>query len=105
MAPRADGIVKRLRCAVVLAAQTEPPWKVSKQFGVSRKFVRYWSQRVDDPTFHAGTRGGARNLRFTPHTEQLILVALWQELRADPNRTMTAFACELVRSNNNPLSE
>ena len=57
--------------------------------------VRYYSDKVFDPTLHSGTWGGARNLKFDDQTRRRIERYLWRKLLRDPRRTATELARRL----------
>jgi len=86
----------QLAARVGHAAQASRAATVARRFGCSRGFVRYHSRKHSDPTFHTGPWGGSRgNAHFGPLAEMLLHVLLWQEIKADPLRTVCQFGCVL----------
>jgi hypothetical protein len=72
---------------------------VARHFGCSLDFVRYHARKAVDPTFRPGRWGGSKGrARFVPHAAVLVEAMLWQEVRADPIRTVAEFAL-VLRSN------
>jgi len=63
--------------------------------GETRKFVRYWAQKAEDPTFHPGTVGGARHTLFTEEGQHLVDAMLFNELRRNPRWPCREFAALL----------
>src|SRR5665647_10978 len=96
MASRDTATAERLRWRVALACQSSPPTAVARRFGVTRFFARYWGRKWRDPTFRPGTWGGARNHLYSEAEELLLSFALWEELRADPLRTIDQLRDALV---------
>jgi transposase len=94
---RSESIYIKLRIAVAIAALQWPVHLVARRFQVTRGFVRYWLHRLVDPLWHAGTLGGVRRSKFSQHQLNIIWVLLHLEIRADPVRSATQFARELVR--------
>jgi hypothetical protein len=67
-----------------------------RRFGCSRGFARYHGQKAVDPSFHSGKWGGAQGRRrFSDEVEQVLRFLLWQEVKADPLRTLRQFALVL----------
>ena len=69
---------------------------LARKYNVSRGFARYWHRRLVDPSFHPGSLGGARHVKFTPVQEAAVLYLLWQELLANPLRTTQELAQAVV---------
>lgn len=63
-----------------------------KRFGCSRGFARYHGRKHVDPQFHSGAWGGSKGgARYGPDVTDVIRFLLWQEVKADPLRTIKQF--------------
>lgn len=70
-----------------------------KRFGCTRGFARYHGEKHVNPQFHAGAWGGAMGAaRYAPEVEDVIRFLLWQEVKADPLRTIKQFTQTLNRA-------
>src|SRR3954467_13740809 len=66
--------------------------EVMDRFGVSRAFVRYWTEKARDPTFHNRELGGAHRCMFTENAQLLVERVLWEQVLSDPVRSNREFA-------------
>lgn len=80
---------------VGFAGLVSPEAEVMRRFGVTRAFVRYWTEKARDPNFHSGELGGARHCLFTEDAQLVVERVLWSEVLENPFRTNTAFALAL----------
>jgi len=83
-----------LKVASMVASRKRSYAAVSRDLLVPRDFVRYWSRKDNDPNFHPGTHGGARNLRFPVETASGMEWILWLLLKQDPMRRASDFVTE-----------
>jgi len=65
-------------------ASAESCTKVAARLAVSPSFVAYWAQKKADPTFHAGSWGGARHFSFSPPQRAALEILLWTMVKANP---------------------
>jgi hypothetical protein len=77
---------------VVRLSETMSVAEVARMTGKGRGFVRYWSQKAADPTFHAGDVGGAMNNVLSEADQRVVEAMLFGELRRDPARKAADFA-------------
>lgn len=68
------------------------PTNAHRITGLSEKVCRYWRQKLVDPAFHSGTRGGARHLKFDDSTQLVVDCLLWNELKREPQKILHEFA-------------
>lgn len=65
------------------AALAYSPKLVLATTNLSRHQVRYWMQKVVDPSFHPGKWGGYRYSKFTTDERKKIEAFVWALLKAD----------------------
>jgi len=65
-----------LKLTVGEAMQTQSAAQVARslQGAVTIKFCEYWGAKYEDPTLHAGTWGGARNVVFSDEDQLVVEV-------------------------------
>jgi hypothetical protein len=100
------------KISVAVAALHSTVGAAAARFEKKRDFVDYHLNKLVDPTFHAGTWGGARNSKFDDQEQAtfevrplvllfacliapLVQVALYAELHCEPARTLQQFATAL----------
>jgi len=77
---------------VVRLSATMPIAAVARMTGKGRGFVRYWTQKAEDATFHSGDVGGAKHNVLSEDDQRLAEAMLFGELRRDPARKAADFA-------------
>ena len=69
-----------------------------QRFGCTRGFARYHGEKLRNARWHDGRWGGSNgNARHEPEVEELLRFVLWQEVTADPLRTIQQFRITLTR--------
>jgi len=70
-----------------------------KRYGCTRGFARYHGEKLRNARWHDGRWGGSNgNARNEAEIEELQRFALWQEVTADPLRTIQQFRTTLRRN-------
>jgi hypothetical protein len=95
--PRAEFYYNYLATAAAFLALIGGVALACRTLGVTRKFARYWFQKLTDANIHPGTVGGARNVKFDLATQTTLECLLWNEVKRNPKQTLQQFANFLLR--------
>jgi transposase len=59
--------------------------EAAQVFDLTPDTIKYWRKKNRDNTFHSGTRGGIRNTKFSPETQNEFESALLEEINLANN--------------------
>lgn len=67
--------------------------KLNEMFGmtVSRSQLSYWRKKINNPTFHSKSWGGARNFSFSQKTREKITQLLLEANEKDPSANLAEY--------------
>jgi len=69
---------------VAILGNTQGRARTATELREKYHFVSYWSRKLSDPNFHAGTVGGARHVKFDDEKQAALEALLWNELKRNP---------------------
>jgi hypothetical protein len=74
--------------AVVVAndAEATSDAKSARLHGVTESFARYWRTKLQNPGWHNGTQGGARNLKFNDSDQKAVELLLYADVKREPQK-------------------
>jgi len=67
-------------------------------FGISKSQAYYYTRKFQDPSFHNGTAGGARNVKFSDEDKFKLHCILWQEAKRHPTNSIDKYRRKVKKS-------
>ena len=89
---RAKGHHNHLAVLAGTIANTHGDAIARRVTGKKRGFVQYWNRKLNEPDFHPGEVGGARNVKFDEIGQESVVALLAAEVARNPRQTLRELA-------------